>query len=540
MDKKPSYEEQEKRVKELEDEAIDRKKSEGALMGSEESFRNLFSSCPMGIHIYKLETDGSLKFQNANQAADNILGVSCHQFIGKTIEEAFPPLSDTEVPARYRDAASKGEMWETEQITYTHGDITGAFKVVAFQTNPNEMASIFEDITKRKQAEEALRESEAKYRKLLDLSPDPIAIVQEKRHVFINATYTNLFGYTMQDIEKGLSLSQVVSEKDREIVARRMTERLAGKELGSEYIVVDLVAKGGEIIPCEISGNLIDFGDRPATLVIIRDITERRRAEEALRQSEERFRSLVELASDWIWEVDQNGVFTYADPKVKDFLGYEPEEVVGKPYNYFMTEDSKKRLALSFKDQEEKPRHFSRRNHIQLHKDGREIMIEARGLPIFDMDGKMEGWRGIDTDITERKRAEDALRESKQFLSAVFDSIQDGISVLDPELNIVRVNQAMQEWFGHMLPLEGRKCYEAYIGRTKACTNCPTLRALDSGRLEMEEIPLPRAKGVTGTVELFSFPMLDDSGKPAGVVEYVRDITKRKRAERHSRKVLKK
>ncbi len=74
-----------------------------------------------------------------------------------------------------------------------------------------------------------------------------------------------------------------------------------------------------------------------------REIKEHKRAEEKLHESEERFRSLVELTSDWIWEVNKNGIFTYADPKVKDFLGYEPEEVVGKPYNYFMTEDSKKR-----------------------------------------------------------------------------------------------------------------------------------------------------------------------------------------------------
>ncbi len=269
---------------------------------------------------------------------------------------------------------------------------------------------------KRKQAEEALREGEAKYRKLLERSPDPIAIVQENRHVYINAAHTNLFGYTTQDVNNGLDLLQLIPENKHAFVIEREKERLEGKEHEEKYIIIDLVAKGGEIIPCEISGNLIDFEGCPATLVIIRDITERKRAEEALRESEERFRSLVELTSDWIWEVNQNGIFTYADPKIKDFLGYEPEEVVGKPYNYFMSEDSKQRLALTFKDQTEKPRPFSRRNNSQVHQDGRHIMIETSGLPICDIDGKVVGWRGITSDITEREEAEEELRKYRDHL----------------------------------------------------------------------------------------------------------------------------
>ena len=140
----------------------ERKQAEEALRESEEMYRNLFDYCPMGIHSYKLENDGNLIFQNLNQAAIDILGVSCERFIGKTIEEAFPPLSNTEVPLRYREAAAKGKIWQTEQIDYSHNEIIGAFKVVAFQTKINEMACIFEDVTERKQAEAVLRESEEK------------------------------------------------------------------------------------------------------------------------------------------------------------------------------------------------------------------------------------------------------------------------------------------------------------------------------------------------------------------------------------------
>jgi len=148
-----------------------------------------------------------------------------------------------------------------------------------------------------------------------------------------------------------------------------------------------------------------------------------------------------------------------------------------------------------------------------------------------DEDALLEGLANTTAQVIQTTKADVALRESRQFLGAVFDSIQDGISVLDSELNIVRVNQAMRKWYAHMLPLEGKKCYQAYHDRSEACEVCPTLRALDSGKLEVDEVPLTQTKGVTGTLELFAFPMLDDSGKPTGVVEYVRDITERKRAE---------
>lgn len=135
-------------------------------------------------------------------------------------------------------------------------------------------------------------------------------------------------------------------------------------------------------------------------------------------------------------------------------------------------------------------------------------------------------------EIKYREQAEKALRESERFLGVVFDSIQDGISVLDLELNVVRVNQKMRDLYAHMTPLIGKKCYEAYHGRSEPCNVCPTLRAINTERLEVNEVPLIQANGVTGTLELFAFPMKDESGKLTGIVEYVTDITDRKYLEK--------
>jgi PAS domain S-box-containing protein len=145
-----------------------RKRAERRLQISEERFRSIVNSSPMGLVMYRLDEDGRLVFSGSNPAAETILGVDCQQYIGKTLEEAFPPLADTDVPKRYRRAAADGEPWHIEQIEYEDELIRGAYEVHAFQTAPNTVTVMFVDITDRKRAEEALRENEERYRTLFE------------------------------------------------------------------------------------------------------------------------------------------------------------------------------------------------------------------------------------------------------------------------------------------------------------------------------------------------------------------------------------
>lgn len=142
--------------------------------------------------------------------------------------------------------------------------------------------------------------------------------------------------------------------------------------------------------------------------------------------------------------------------------------------------------------------------------------------------------------IKRRNRAEKALEESKNFLASVFDSIQDGISILDRDMNVVRVNKVMHEWYPDVPIFTGKKCYQVYHGRSSPCTVCPTVRALVSNKLEMNEIPLVRGGHEAGILELYAFPILDSEGHATGVVEYIRDITTRKNAEKEREKLIEK
>jgi PAS domain S-box-containing protein len=127
---------------------------------SEDRFQRVVEASPMGIHLYALDDEGRLVFEGGNPAADVLLGVDHRAYVGKTIEEAFPPLVATEVPARYRAAAEHGERWSTEQIEYEDDHVKGAFEVHAFQTAPRRMAALFLDISERKRMEARLRQSE--------------------------------------------------------------------------------------------------------------------------------------------------------------------------------------------------------------------------------------------------------------------------------------------------------------------------------------------------------------------------------------------
>jgi PAS domain S-box-containing protein len=156
------------------------------------------------------------------------------------------------------------------------------------------------------------------------------------------------------------------------------------------------------------------------------DITGHKRMEEALGDSKERFQSLVEVSSDWIWEVDVDGRYTYVSPAVRDLLGYEPGEVLGKKPFDFMPPQEAERVGKEFIGIIASGKPFRGLENINLRKDGQTIVLETSGVPVVDKCGKLCGYRGIDRDITERKRTEDRLRRLNQtFLDHTTDPLKN-------------------------------------------------------------------------------------------------------------------
>ncbi|OHD81417.1 MAG: hypothetical protein A3D90_10215 [Sulfuricurvum sp. RIFCSPHIGHO2_02_FULL_43_9] len=155
------------------------------------------------------------------------------------------------------------------------------------------------------------------------------------------------------------------------------------------------------------------------SLHILEDITEQRQIEQALRESEEKFRMLVESTSDWIWEVDQNGNYTYVSPSVQTLLGYTPEEVLGKSPFDFMPPDEAQRLSSGFKKLVADHTALTTLENTNVCKDGSTKTLETSGLPFFNEQGEFAGYRGIDRDITERKLSEISLSRANRALKTL-------------------------------------------------------------------------------------------------------------------------
>jgi PAS domain S-box-containing protein len=133
----------------------------------------------------------------------------------------------------------------------------------------------------------------------------------------------------------------------------------------------------------------------------------------------------------------------------------------------------------------------------------------------------------------EYRQTEKALQEKDRFLSNIFSSTQDGISILDKEFNIIRVNSIIEKWYLNAMPLVGKKCYKAYHGRKEHCEICPTRQTIGTGEAAYEVVPKRGSSGeIVGWLDLYSFPLIDsETGMTKGVIEYVRDITERKQTE---------
>jgi PAS domain S-box-containing protein len=144
-----------------------------------------------------------------------------------------------------------------------------------------------------------------------------------------------------------------------------------------------------------------------------------RRSRDALRESEQRYRTLVETTPDWVWEVDRHLRFTYSSPRVREILGYTSEQMIGRSVHDTLAPTEAERLEAEIATGAEPFRRIEARERVQRHRDGHEVITETSALPVFDADGKFAGYRGVDRDITERKRAEvEAARHREELLEA--------------------------------------------------------------------------------------------------------------------------
>jgi PAS domain S-box-containing protein len=426
---------------------------------------------------------------------------------------------------------------------------------------------------RHQEAEEALRASEAKYRSLFENSKDVVYFTsRDGRFLDVNPSGAELFGYTREEL---LNISVEALYEDT-ADRRKFIDSIESKGYVKDY-PLDLKKRDLSVIHAVLTSTLQkdSHGRTKGYQGIIRDVTALRHADEELRKRAHQQVVVAELGQLALESKDTSLLMSDLAAKVVKALGVDFCAVLevgpdGKTLRMIAGEGWGKGsidgsivqtapdLRTDFKPGPNEPviiTALSKEDRIKLPPLLRDndivcgvnvsIRIKERAFGIlgaysnrpqvFTSDDIqfLQSVSSILAAAIERKHAEDALQEGERFLESIFTSIQDGVSILDTGMRIVRVNPTMEKWYSHALPLIGKVCYRAYHGRSKRCRNCPSIRALETGEAAHEVVPKTGPGGkVVGWLDLFSFPLMDlNTGQMKGVIEYVRDITKRKQAE---------
>ncbi len=448
------------------------------LAASDEKFRSVVEASPMGMHFYTLKPDGKLVFSGANPAADVLLGVDNKQFIGKTIEEAFPPLSDTEIPGAYKDVAAHGKIWQTEQVIYDDEKISGAFEVHAFQTLPGKMVALFLDITEKKRIEK----KNEHFSRIFKDSLNEIYFFDADNLKFIEANKAarqNL-GYTLEEMQEFTPIV-IKPEFTKESFSKIVAPLRNGKK---RKIVFETVHKRKDqsLYNVEVHLQLLHFEKKALFAAIILDITKRKRAEEKLKAShqqlsasEQQLRAtnqqleaneqqlmaanqqleasnqqlresektlkkekefsekIIDTSSAVIIGLDKNRLIRLFNKGAERITGYTKAEVIGKDWvEFVLPAENMEKMGKVWKNIWGASS-FSFENMI-LTKTGESRIISWQSAGLYkDEDSANHLLISIGEDITERKKAlEEITNKEKQFRS-VIESAGDAIFLADYE-----------------------------------------------------------------------------------------------------------
>ena len=429
----------------------------------------------------------------------------------------FLHFIDDDRKVEYRYKCKDGSYVWLETIGRFIKDTNSAPVKILFNTR---------DITDRKRAEEALRESEKRYRLLFEHSPLGVLYVNESGVIAdCNNNFVQIIGSSRQFIV-GLNMFNL---PDKSLVAE-LAKALQGGTGFYENVYHSLTGK--KSTPVRVLFEPIQEKDRKAKgcVGIVEDITERRQAEEALRKSEERFRLSMEATKDGLWDWDITTGEVYFSPGYASILGYDSTEVpthVNTWLDLIHPEDKEKAYQANLGCIQNHAESFVVEFRMQS-RDGGWRWILGRGQAVSrDASGKATRIIGTHTDITERRQAEEALRESEDRFQNMLALIPDMVSIQDPDMNILYSN-----WNGlASVPFEKRnlnsKCYKTYRGYDQICPDCRAVKALETKEAVAEETMLP-----DGTwIDLRIIPILDQDRNVEFFVEWLRDISDQKQAE---------
>ncbi len=417
----------------------ERVKAEQALRDSEERFRALIEKASDAIII--IGADARIQYYSPSIA--RATGYHSDDWKERDLAEwrLHPDDLARMAPLLEEVLQHPGKTLEDLKVRYMHEDGTwhtleAMVRNMLHDPKINGIVANFRDITERVKAEQAVRESEERYRLLAENVSDVIWVTDMNlKPTYISPSAQRMLGYS-NDQFMGGSLESMLTPQSARVALKAFSKALSresqqpGTPWDTPPLDLELVRADGSTVWTAANFSYIRGSDgKPvAMLGVLKDISERKMAEDSLRRSEERFRNLVETSSDWVWEVDISNRYTYVSPKVRDILGHEPQELLGHTPFEFMHQREGRRVSKIMRRFAADHLPFSLLENTATHKDGRTVVLESSAVPIMDSSGHLAGYRGINRDITERKKVEQELQRSLRRLEKTMESTIEAIT----------------------------------------------------------------------------------------------------------------
>ncbi len=490
---------------------------------------SLLENLPVAVFAKDAE---QLRFVFWNRRSTQLIGYSSEEVLGKTGDELFPTEAADFFVAEDREVLASGQLLDVpeESIQTPHRGqrILHTKKIPLFDEagRPQYLLGITEDITERKQTEIALRQS------------------QERLQTVMTAAPLILFAIDVQGVftlSEGKGL-EAIGRKPGEIVGSSIYEVYRDKPELIEYFHRVLAGEQVENIVVNFAGIVFDnrysvirgeTGEIVGITGIALDITERYRAKEALQQSEQKFRSIVENANDIIYQLTPDGVFSYVSPNWVDILGHDVVEVEGKLFTPFIHSDD---LAICLGTLHRAIETGQKQSGIEYrvrHKNGAWRWHTSNISVLRDANGSVVSVVGIARDISDRKQAEEALRESEERFRNLVESTNDLIWELDENAIYTYVSPQVKDILGYEV--------EEVLGKTPFNFMPPEeahrVHEMTSNRVAWR-LPLTNLEntnlhkdGHLVVIETSGVPFFDKAGNFKGYRGIDRDITKRKQTE---------
>lgn len=527
----PNKLELQRKIAELETE---NKQLKNALLQSEQRFFKLFhaASNPMAITTVK---EG--RIIDLNEADARLGGFTREELIGHTVMERNLLVDPKQREVLSQKLQEEGRVHNLEiEVRTKTGDIRTvllSLDPITVNDEPCQLGFTI-DITERKKESDALRQSEEKYRILVENSLQGLAIFQDSHFVFCNNAFAAMSGYPVEELLalSPKAVSEMIHVDDRALIRDRIRDQMSGKQPPQRY-EHRAINKDGTQVWLEVFSSPIEYDGRPAVQLVFMDITERKKAENALRESEERFRLIAETIDEVFWIFDmEKEVITYLSPAYDQVLGF-PRKYLFENREFLLDlihpDDRDQVISAAGLMRAGQPIDCEFR---LFHFDGSIRHIWNRGFPVPTETGRIKRYVGVGQDVTVWRRAEEAIKQSREYLNQLINRIGDPIFVIDRHHRFVLANDAMCTFTGLKR--------EELLGKTIRQLRLPKEEAdsiweqeslvFESGQDSIVEEEATDAQGSTHTVVSIK-TLLTDSAGNLQIVAIIRDITERKRLE---------